>query len=121
MFREAQYGIIWKRRESTSNPGKYYYLNTATNETEEKPPTVKPPWVLCESKTKKGQFYYYHEESKESVVDPPVSAGPASEVQQNISQPPIVNAANTATRLPSNTGAEQSQPKWIKIESSRQP
>lgn len=47
----------WKRMESRSQPGIYYYWNQATNETQADPP---PPWEKRESRSQPGLFYYWN-------------------------------------------------------------
>merc|ERR1740121_2176028 len=64
----------WERRESSSNPGSFYYFNSKTGENEITPPVVDLPWSLVESKTKRGQFFYYNEVTNTTVVDPPLGA-----------------------------------------------
>jgi len=69
--------IAWKRVESKSKPGQYYYFNSKTGLNDIHPPRVTPPWKLIESKTKKGNFFYFNEDTGENSVDPPPSARPA--------------------------------------------
>merc|ERR1711957_629409 len=65
----------WKRVESKSNPGKFYYFNAASGEsTESKPPGYLEPrvtWERKESKSAPGEFYYYNRETGASQVDRP--------------------------------------------------
>lgn len=66
----------WKRLESASNPGKYYYFNPITGESrtdkplgyEERPPV----WKRMESSSNRGSFYYFNTETGESRVERPV-------------------------------------------------
>jgi len=73
----------WQRKESTSNPGNFYYLDTETGETRiEKPPDfdeVKEEkktgvWTRVESKSSRGQFYYHNTETGETSVEKPPGA-----------------------------------------------
>lgn len=48
---EALKGAAWQRIASKSQPGRYYYFNPATGQTEMKPPVVEKPWQLLKSKT----------------------------------------------------------------------
>merc|ERR1712194_233465 len=116
-------GILWKRMESKSMPGSFYYLNPATNTCEVNPPTVKPPWLLFESKTKQGQYYYFHEDTKETIVDPPVSAvtavapppaAPVKPAQQTVN--PLVSRQ---ALFPEAEG--ELPPGWRKASSSSNP
>jgi len=60
----------FRRMESRSQPGVYYYFNEATNETRVEPP---PPWEKKESRSQAGVFYYWNTVTCEtSVVKPEV-------------------------------------------------
>lgn len=65
----------WTRRESTSNPGNFYYVHADTGETRiDKPPDfVEAPvvWSRVESKSNRGQFYYYNKDTGETRVERP--------------------------------------------------
>merc|ERR1719242_2644865 len=66
----------WKKKESKSNPGNFYYLDTETGETHvEKPADFmeeKVVWARVESKSNRGQFYYHNDETGENRVERPV-------------------------------------------------
>lgn len=68
---------LWKRMESKSKPGTFYYFNSRTGQNESKPPVVDPPWKLCQSKSRAGQHYYFNEVTGANTPDPPNSARPA--------------------------------------------
>uniref|UniRef100_A0A7S1Q9C9 WW domain-containing protein n=1 Tax=Alexandrium catenella TaxID=2925 RepID=A0A7S1Q9C9_ALECA len=65
----------WTKKESTSNPGNFYYVNSETSETRvDKPPGfVEAPvvWERIEAKSNKGQFYYHNKDTGETRVDRP--------------------------------------------------
>jgi 23S rRNA-/tRNA-specific pseudouridylate synthase len=58
----------FRRMESRSQPGIFYYFNETTNETRVEPP---PPWEKKESRSQPGVFYYWNSVTCEtSVVKP---------------------------------------------------
>jgi len=58
----------WRRIESRSSPGVYYYFNDNTKESSVEPPS---PWEKIESRSSPGVFYYWNAESKKSSVEEP--------------------------------------------------
>eukprot|EP00933_Yihiella_yeosuensis_P045207 TRINITY_DN4053_c2_g2_i6.p1 TRINITY_DN4053_c2_g2~~TRINITY_DN4053_c2_g2_i6.p1 ORF type:complete len:955 (-),score=202.93 TRINITY_DN4053_c2_g2_i6:514-3378(-) len=75
-------GIPWKRMESKSKPGMFFYYNELNGANEIKPPQVKPPWQLLESKSKKGQYYYFNQVTGENSEHPPTCAVPYEEAKR---------------------------------------
>merc|ERR1719327_36409 len=64
----------WKKMESKTTPGAFYYYNKETGNTSmEKPDDFveETKWQRKESKSNPGEFYYYNTETGESVVDEP--------------------------------------------------
>mmetsp|Transcript_29312 Transcript_29312/g.83354 ORF Transcript_29312/g.83354 Transcript_29312/m.83354 type:complete len:963 (+) Transcript_29312:160-3048(+) len=61
----------WERRESKSNPGKFYFANTVTGEVSvEKPSDIEDNWEKMVSKTS-GKTYYFNHATGESQVEKP--------------------------------------------------
>merc|ERR1712039_1078068 len=60
----------WRRIQSRSSPGTFYYFNELTGEsrTHTEPP---PPWEFRESRSRPGVFYYLNMATMEQSVDPP--------------------------------------------------
>merc|ERR1712060_927104 len=56
----------WRRVESRSQAGTYYYYNDATGKTQIEPP---PPWVQQESRSQKGVYYYWNTETRATSID----------------------------------------------------
>jgi len=86
--------VEWKRLESKSKPGQFYYFNPKTGENEIKPPRVTLPWQLLESKSNKGHFYYFNEVTGASSEHPPPCAISAAEA---------LKASSSAKVLPAET------------------
>jgi len=59
----------FRRMESRSQPGIFYYFNETTNETRVEPP---PPWEKKESRSQAGVFYYWNTVTCETSVVKPV-------------------------------------------------
>eukprot|EP00928_Gymnodinium_smaydae_P070600 TRINITY_DN54407_c0_g1_i1.p1 TRINITY_DN54407_c0_g1~~TRINITY_DN54407_c0_g1_i1.p1 ORF type:complete len:936 (-),score=186.79 TRINITY_DN54407_c0_g1_i1:29-2836(-) len=110
--------LRWKRMESKSKPGQFYYFNSLTGVNEVNPPVVDPPWKLCQSATKPGQFYYSNMDTGESVVDPPLTArpapagtkrpAPAPSAEVKSSEPPLKRIANGNEVLPDGWSKKES-------------
>lgn len=58
----------WKRRESRSSPGVYYYWHEATGQTSAEPPA---PWMLRESRSQPGVCYYWNTVTGQTSPDKP--------------------------------------------------
>jgi len=96
----------WKKLESTSNPGKYYYFNAETSESVLEEPAdfeeTQPSWEKIESKSVRGEYYYYNHETGESRVDRPPGV-PVKE-QKGLEKKEAKNDDNIAwTRMESKT------------------
>jgi len=106
----------WKRLESKSHPGKFYYFNSATGENETQPPVVDLPWKLQESKSHKGQWYYFNEKTSETIVDPPASARPAPKASA-AKRPAPAAAGEPPAKRPAGGAADRIAEGWEKKES----
>jgi len=58
----------WKRMESRSQRGIFYYFNEATGETRVEPP---PPWEKRQSRSQAGVFYYWNSHTNVTSVTKP--------------------------------------------------
>eukprot|EP00930_Biecheleria_cincta_P019609 TRINITY_DN1491_c0_g1_i3.p1 TRINITY_DN1491_c0_g1~~TRINITY_DN1491_c0_g1_i3.p1 ORF type:complete len:937 (+),score=157.54 TRINITY_DN1491_c0_g1_i3:150-2960(+) len=65
----------WKKLESTTNPGHFYYINAETGESRaDAPPGFEeadPVWKRLESSSKPGKYYYHNLETGESRIERP--------------------------------------------------
>mmetsp|Transcript_4922 Transcript_4922/g.11150 ORF Transcript_4922/g.11150 Transcript_4922/m.11150 type:complete len:934 (-) Transcript_4922:85-2886(-) len=65
----------WKKKESSSNPGNFYWVNTESGETSVEKPDgweeEKVVWSRVESKSNRGQFYYHNSDTGETRMDRP--------------------------------------------------
>ena len=59
---------VWQRRESTRQPGIFYYLNVVTMETLVEPP---PPWEKKQSRRDPSIFYYWNPLTGQTSVEKP--------------------------------------------------
>merc|ERR1711865_1113552 len=67
---------VWKKLESSSNPGNFYYFNAETGENSAERPAdfeeeKAPDWERIESKSNPGECYYYNRETGQSQADRP--------------------------------------------------
>jgi len=58
----------WKRIESRTQAGIFYYFNDATGETQVEPP---PPWEKRQSRSQQGVFYYWNAATNATSVEKP--------------------------------------------------
>eukprot|EP00930_Biecheleria_cincta_P013144 TRINITY_DN11875_c0_g1_i2.p1 TRINITY_DN11875_c0_g1~~TRINITY_DN11875_c0_g1_i2.p1 ORF type:complete len:778 (+),score=122.43 TRINITY_DN11875_c0_g1_i2:143-2476(+) len=58
----------WKRMESRSQPGVFYYFNESTGQTSVEPP---PPWEVKASRSAPGVFYYWNSSTGQTSVEKP--------------------------------------------------
>jgi len=74
----------WRRQESKSNPGKFYYVHKETGETSVEKPSgfVEAPlvWKRIESTSNRGQYYYYNTSTGETQVERPAGVELLSDV-----------------------------------------
>jgi len=65
----------WKKLESSSNPGNYYYFNAENGQTLTEQPAdfmeTESVWARIQSKTVPGEFFYFNSETGESRADRP--------------------------------------------------
>eukprot|EP00927_Polykrikos_kofoidii_P024595 TRINITY_DN22336_c0_g3_i1.p1 TRINITY_DN22336_c0_g3~~TRINITY_DN22336_c0_g3_i1.p1 ORF type:complete len:758 (-),score=123.63 TRINITY_DN22336_c0_g3_i1:324-2597(-) len=90
----------WKRHESRSNPGNFYYFNDYTGETCVEPP---PPWVQVRSRRNPAIVYYHNSETGETSVDKPeiCEPGPITPPAALAAAAAAASAATTAMPVPS--------------------
>mmetsp|Transcript_98924 Transcript_98924/g.285508 ORF Transcript_98924/g.285508 Transcript_98924/m.285508 type:complete len:975 (+) Transcript_98924:130-3054(+) len=105
----------WERRESKSNPGKFYFVNTVTGESSvEKPQDMEDNWEMMISKSS-GKSYYFNHATGESRVEKPEgmedtgSAGEAALLN-------MASGGSTASQPKADEGI-----KWERRESTSKP
>lgn len=73
----------WKKLESTSNPGNFYYFDEASGDSRVDKPLdfeeSKPVWERVESNKRPGKYYYFNKETGETSVERPSGVELASE------------------------------------------
>jgi len=65
----VQTGNPWKRVQSKSEPGSYFYFNEETYESSMEPPE---PWQKRQSRNQRGVWYYWNSETGATSVEKPL-------------------------------------------------
>uniref|UniRef100_A0A7S4V5M9 WW domain-containing protein n=1 Tax=Alexandrium monilatum TaxID=311494 RepID=A0A7S4V5M9_9DINO len=110
----------WTRRESTSNPGNFYYVNAETGETRvDKPPDFveakKSSWSRIESKSNRGQFYYHNSETGETRVERP----PGVEISHDVGSGKVKSESRVKEEAMADSDDENIA--WERRESTSKP
>lgn len=119
---------IWKKLESTSNPGNFYFLDAESGKSTSVQPVdfvdTGPAWERIESKSVQGEFYYFNQETGQSRMDRPrgeiKNDGPDGIVWQrkeSTSNPGSFYYVNTATNA-SEADPPTVNPPWKLCEST---
>jgi len=102
----------WKKLESSSNPGNFYYFNAETNESSiEKPAGFEEEvihWERITSKSNPGECYYYNRETGQSQADRPPAGTP---VKNDL----------PSKKASEKTAEDDEEPKWQRVGSESKP
>merc|ERR1712224_761947 len=74
--KEKEDRIGWKRIESSSKPGSFFYFHPTTGINQTEPPAIDPPWFVEQSTKIKGLWFYQNIQTQEQVWDPPPGCKP---------------------------------------------
>lgn len=101
----------WRRVESASKPGSFYYVDINTGESVPNTPldyvALPPAWEKIASTSKPGQFYYYNRETGENRTERPVGVEILNDKVQSSSKPPATQKEEAVA--------------WQRIESKSKP